>query len=91
MARAKSAYSTFQLDKRVKSFSWDQKHAGIQLLMAELTGEKTYMSAVSAFCDYNMPTGGAKYTPAGLLFLDNWGVLRHASNVAFICLRKIKI
>ena len=31
MARAKSAYKTFQLGRRVKSFNWDQKHAGVQV------------------------------------------------------------
>jgi len=55
--------------------------------MAELTGEKSYMASISAFCDYNMPHGGAKYTPGGLLFIEKWGVLRHALNIAFICLR----
>ena len=62
MARAKSAYKIFQLQRRVKSFNWDQKHAGIQLLMAELTGEKSYVAAVSSFCDFNTPHGGANYT-----------------------------
>ena len=56
--------------------------------MAELTGEKSYMAEVSAFCDFNMPNGGgATYTPGGLLFIEKWGVLRHAVNIAFICLR----
>ena len=87
MNRAKSAYKQFQLNKRVKSFNWDQKHAGVQLLMAELTYDKTYRAHVIAFCDHNMPHGGAKYTPGGLLFIEKWGVLRHALNIAFICLR----
>ena len=87
MARAKSAYKIFQLQRRVKSFNWDQKHAGIQLLMAELTGEKSYMAAVSSFCDFNTPHGGANYTAGGLLFIEKWGVLRHSMNIAYICLR----
>ena len=87
MNRAKSAYKQFQLGRRVKSFSWDQKHAGVQLLMAELTGESQYRAHVIAFCDYNMPHGGAKFTPGGLLFIEKWGALRHAMNIAYICLR----
>ena len=34
--RAKSAYKTFQLGRRVKSFNWDQKHSGIQVFMREI-------------------------------------------------------
>jgi hypothetical protein len=71
----------------VESFNWDQKHAGVQLLMAELTNEPKYIADISTFCDYNMPHGGAKYTPGGLLFIEKWGVLRHSLNIAYICLR----
>lgn len=71
----------------MESFNWDQKHAGVQLLMAELTNEPKYIADISTFCDYNMPHGGAKYTPGGLLFIEKWGVLRHSLNIAYICLR----
>ena len=30
-------------------------------------------------------------TPAGLLFIDGWGALRHAANVAFVCLEAAMI
>ena len=56
--------------------------------MAELNPDNAkYKADISTFCDYNMPTGGAKYTPGGLLFIEKWGVLRHALNIAYICLR----
>lgn len=56
----------------------------IQIMLARLTGETQYKTAVKAFCDskVNQPK-----TPKGLLFVNKWGSLRHASNVAFICLQ----
>lgn len=51
--------------------------------MAKVTGADNYKKDIKAFCDAKV---SASKTPKGLLFIDKWGSLRHASNVAFICL-----
>lgn len=81
---AKVFYSQFGLSSNPWEFSWDSKEPGVQIMLARLTGETQYKTAVKAFCDskVNQPK-----TPKGLLFVNKWGSLRHASNVAFICLQ----
>ena len=56
----------------------------MQVMMAKLTNDTLYKTAVKAFCDskVNQPK-----TPKGLLFINTWGSLRHASNIAYICLQ----
>jgi hypothetical protein len=55
-------------------------------MLAKLTNDPTYISAIKTFCDskVNQPK-----TPKGLLFISQWGSLRHASNIAYICLQVI--
>jgi endoglucanase len=65
------------------AFDWDDKMAGVQLLLFELTGEQKYKSDVESFCDYVM---GITKSPKGQTHLAQWGSNRYASNFAFICL-----
>jgi len=43
------------------------------------------------FCDYAQPESKNKfrtksrYTPGGLLYINQWGPLRYAANSAFLC------
>jgi hypothetical protein len=74
-----------QLNGRAEQFSWDDKTAGVQVLMAKLTGEEKFKKLAETFCDYVSKT--APKTPKGMVYLDQWGPLRHAANVAFICLQ----
>lgn len=55
-----------------------------QVMLAKLTNDPTYINAIKSFCDskVNQPK-----TPKGLLFISQWGALRHASNIAYICLQ----
>lgn len=57
---------------------------GLQVMLAKMTNDPTYINAIKTFCDskVNQPK-----TPKGLLFISQWGSLRHASNVAYICLQ----
>jgi len=74
-----------QLNGRPEQFSWDDKTAGVQVLMAKLTGEDRFKTLAENYCDYVSKT--APKTPKGMVYLDQWGPLRHAANVAFICLQ----
>ena len=64
-------------------FSWDDKKAGAQVLMAQITGENSFKHNTEAFCDAILRR---QRTPKGLVFISQWGSNRHAANVAFICL-----
>ncbi|CAG0886957.1 unnamed protein product [Darwinula stevensoni] len=95
---AENKYVEFGLNDRPSEFSWDDKNAGVQVraflscsrfdaetvLLAVLTGKAKYKTAVKTFCDYMVY--GVKRTPKGLVFISEWGVLRHAANVAYVCL-----
>lgn len=86
---AKSFYATYGLSQVGSGgFNWDDKTAGVQALLAKLDPTFTGASDLRVFCDakVNQPK-----TPKGLLFLTQWGSLRHAANVAFICLQVSEI
>jgi hypothetical protein len=53
--------------------------------MAKLTNEDQYMKSTEKFCNWVL--NDAPKTPKKLVFLSKWGSLRHAANVAFICLQ----
>ncbi|XP_018359268.1 PREDICTED: endoglucanase E-4-like [Trachymyrmex cornetzi] len=77
-------YQHFHLKERPNAFFYNKKVAGIQVLLAELTGQSEYQNAARAFCDFSVRQ--QKRTPKGLLFIDKSGTLSHAANVAFVCL-----
>jgi hypothetical protein len=52
--------------------------------MAKLTGRSQYITVARAFCDAKL---NQVKTPKGLLFQSNAGSLRHAANIAFLCLQ----
>jgi len=43
------------------------------------------MEAAQAFCDFTV--NYQKKTPKGLVYIDKFGTLCHAANVAFVCLQ----
>lgn len=53
--------------------------------MAKITQQSNYRQQAETFCNYIVRQ--APRTPKGLVFLDQWGALRHAGNVAFVCLQ----
>jgi len=77
-------WTEFNLNGRPSEFGWDNKIAGLQVMMAALTGEAKYVQPATAFCDWVV--NQAPKSPKGMVFLSEWGALRHASNVAFVCL-----
>ncbi|CAF0791123.1 unnamed protein product [Adineta ricciae] len=82
-------YDEFHLAKQPREFSWDDKTAGLQILMAKITNKQTYRTQAEHFCHYVVHQ--APTTPKGLVFLAPWGSLRHASNAAFLCLMAAEI
>lgn len=85
LADAEKHIREFSLDRRPNEFAWDDKTAGIQILMAKITDKATYRQQAENFCNYIVRQ--APRSPKGLVFLSQWGALRHASNVAFACLQ----
>jgi len=84
--KAESFYNKWdELQGRPSEFSWDDKTAGAQLLMWELTGNTKYKSHVQNFLNY---LWACDTTPKGLIWLDSsqWGSLRYASDLAFFAL-----
>ena len=79
----------FFTNKDVKELSWDEKTIGATILLAQLTGEDQFVSKAASFCN-NMADSQQK-TPKGMVWIQQWGPLRHASNVAFACLEAAKI
>ena len=57
----------------------------LQVLLAQLTGQQEYQNAARAFCNFSARQ--QKRTPKGLLYIDKFGTLCHAANVAFVCLQ----
>ena len=68
------------------AFSWDDKKAGVQLLLAKLTGKKSYEAAIQSSLDSWLPGGSVTYTPKGLAWRLQWGSNRYAANTAFLAL-----
>ncbi|MET8764456.1 glycoside hydrolase family 9 protein [Lentzea sp. NPDC004782] len=71
------------------TIAWDDKSYGAYVLMAELTGEQTYIDDANRWLDF-WTTGyngnRVRYSPGGQAVLDSWGSLRYAANTAFAAL-----
>lgn len=82
-------YQHFCLNERPNKFYYNNKIAGVQVLLAQLTGDRKYREAARVFCDFAVKR--QKRTPEGLLYISKFGTLRHAANVAFVCLEAADI
>ncbi|KAK9721332.1 Glycosyl hydrolase family 9 [Popillia japonica] len=86
---AKSFYETYRLGARPNEFYFNEIAAGIQLLLAEITNNDEFKTAVDSFCSYSIDK--QTRTPKGLVFIDKLGTLSHAANIAFICLQAVEL
>ncbi|XP_022097093.1 uncharacterized protein LOC110982761 [Acanthaster planci] len=83
---ATAHYDTFNIGSGTPwAFSWDDKKAGVMMLMYQLTGASRYQTAITDFLDSWQP-GNIHYTPKGLAWRDQWGTNRYAANTAFLAL-----
>jgi len=85
--KAEEYYNQFDDVQSVPDdFSWDDKTAGVHLLLWEITAKENYKENVQAFLDFlqSSPT-----TPGGLIWLagSEWGGLRYAGNLAHFALQ----
>lgn len=73
---------------------WDDKMQGAMLLYAQNTGDQQWIDHVDKHLQYwttgiAQEWGGTKqvqYTPDGLAWLFNWGVLRHATTTSWLAM-----
>lgn len=68
------------------AFSWDEKTAGVQMLMYDLTGKDMYRQYIERSLNEWLPGGSVHYTPKGLAWRIRWGANRYAANTAFLAL-----
>ncbi|KAK9807813.1 hypothetical protein WJX72_010109 [[Myrmecia] bisecta] len=70
------------------TFSWDDKSAGVALMLSMLlTGgaNAPFVSQMEGFATaWEIGQYGVSITPKGLSFASEWGSLRYASNAAFL-------
>ena len=69
-------------------FSWDNKVFGAQLLLAQVTRgdlRNTFVKSVVTYCRKPDVNPNVKFTPKGLLYVNEWAPLRYAANSAFLC------
>jgi len=67
---------------------WDDVHIGAAVMLAKITGDKTYKDEVQQHLDYwSCGTADGQritYSPKGLAWLDQWGSLRYSTTTAFV-------
>nr|CAB3263574.1 endoglucanase 22 [Phallusia mammillata] len=88
LKKAEDRYDAYGANEVPQEFSWDDKYAGVQVLLAQETGHIKYRDAVKAFVDLAINT---RKTPHGLTWLIKWGSNRYAANFALIALMASKI
>lgn len=81
---ATNGYTSNGFSSNQDVLSWDSKIAGIKILLAQITGQASYLTDVQNLCDYFI--NSVQKSPLGEVFFSQWGSLRYASNAAFICL-----
>ncbi|XP_072172400.1 LOW QUALITY PROTEIN: endoglucanase 1-like [Diadema setosum] len=86
--QAEDLYYTHLTSYLSWAFTWDDKKAGVEMLMYQMRSEvnagEPYKSAIKAYLDKWLPGGGISYTPKGLVWRSEWGSLRYAANTAFL-------
>ncbi|XP_025831030.1 endoglucanase 13 [Agrilus planipennis] len=89
LEQAEQYYTEFRLKERPNEFFYNKKVAGLQLLLALETKRPEYNNAILNFCNFTIYD--QKRTPKGLIYIDKFGTLSHAANVAFVCLQASEI
>ncbi|KAL8105636.1 hypothetical protein AgCh_029439 [Apium graveolens] len=81
----------------VKQFSWDNKYAGVQILLSKVLLEgnggaytstlKQYQAKADYFacaCQQKNDGYNAPMTPGGLLYINDWNNMQYAASAAFL-------
>ena len=88
LTKAEQYFQNYGLNYRASQFDWDNKLAGVQVLMADITKDAKYLDYTKQFINWAMKS--AKKTPKGLVWISEWGSNRHAANIAGIALLTAK-
>ena len=86
LTKAEQYYQDFGMSKLSWGFSWDEKIAGAQLLLAMITGKDNYKQDIQKYVDSWLPGASVTHTPKGLAWRAKWGANRYAANTAFLAL-----
>ena len=87
LQKAEQYFTQFGTGNTGWAFSWDEKNAGAQMLLYELTGKSVYKVAIERSLDaWLSPGGSVPHTPKGLAWRIQWGPTRYAANTAFLAL-----
>lgn len=86
LTKAERYYYLFGMNAKPWTFSWDDKKAGTQVLLAEITGKAGYKQNTQTYLDSWLPGRDVTYTPKKLAWRDQWGPTRYAANTAFLAL-----
>ncbi|XP_071510732.1 uncharacterized protein [Diadema antillarum] len=84
---AAALYAIHGLGAKPWAFDWDDKKAGLQMLMFQMssgTAKASYRAAVETYLDGWLRGGDVTYTPGGLAWRAQWGSLRYSANTAFL-------
>ncbi|RUS15846.1 Six-hairpin glycosidase-like protein [Endogone sp. FLAS-F59071] len=76
-------------------YSWDDKGAGLHVLLYHITKDPVYAANAKAYFDqwlpsYNGTAQAIKQTPRGLGYYENWGSLSYATNAAMLMMKHAK-
>jgi len=87
VSKAEWMYDNFDgsLDYSGAWINWEDKTPAFVAVMCENTGDPKYCNQLGTWCDNKIDN--SQYSPKGEIFIDKWGSLRHAGNVAAICMR----
>lgn len=90
LAQAEALYQKHLVGRfRPSTLNWDDKRAGVAVLLARLTKNPDYRRDAEAILDYwNDGYEGRRisYSPGGLAWYANWGALRYTATTAFLAL-----
>jgi hypothetical protein len=85
---ATTGYTSYGFSGNNDVLSWDLKVAGIKVIIAQLTGQASYIQDVANLCNSHMAT---TRSPLGEAFFSQWGSLRYAANAGYLCLLVSKL
>nr|BAL60587.1 cellulase [Neomysis intermedia] len=84
LSKAEQLFDEFNLGAYADQFGWDDKRPGVLALLTDLTGSNKYKDLLTKWTNDMM---NKPQSPGGMVYIDQWGTLRHAANVAFVMTR----
>nr|AMH40379.1 glycoside hydrolase family 9 [Ramulus artemis] len=89
LTQAESLYQEGNLQNSNGGFDWDTKTSGIEILMSQISSNAIHKTKAKSYLDYMV--NNQQKTPKGMLYIDQWGTLRHACNVAYLLLQASRL